>query len=390
MEAFSKEELYNMLIKCADEKDMRTWNVFKKKNRKMPMDLSDCDFSNRIFEKFDLSNLNFSGSNLSETQFNNCKLNKINLEHAQCFNVIFDKCILVSSDFKDANLAKARFYDCDLRFSNFTNCKIHQVEMHNSNVDNANLFNASLNDSDFKGSTFQFSDLRECEMLNSELEDCRFEASFVDGKTIIWNCYYNKNTNFTGVGLAACRIEPILLSSFQCNIRRIWWQNWYDGKSSENKLLWEAFKKSPIKKIIYVFKYLLNEITTRVVKGFWWITDYGSSTVRLLTVFLMVMLFFAVVYGAFPQLTNDNMLNNPVNIGVLITRAIYFSVVVMTGLGFGEISASESIIWGHLIISLQSLIGYTLLGAFLVRIGILFQGEFPVETSRKNYKSTRH
>jgi hypothetical protein len=60
----------------------------------------------------------------------------------------------------------------------------------------------------------------------------------------------------------------------------------------------------------------------------------------------------------------------------------------MTGLGFGEINANPTSYIGHIVILVQSLMGYILLGAFLVRIGILFQGEFPVSSIRKKNCNT--
>ncbi|HOO28264.1 MAG TPA: ion channel, partial [Lachnospiraceae bacterium] len=131
------------------------------------------------------------------------------------------------------------------------------------------------------------------------------------------------------------------------------------------------------------FKGLIDLIMDFVVRFFWWITDYGSSTIRLISVFLIATLGFAVVYALNPQVTNDIVLNESSNPLLVFIRALYFSVIIMTGLGLGEINAYEASYIGHIIILIQSLSGYILLGAFLVRIGILFQGEFPVAAVRK-------
>lgn len=385
-----KQELYTLLKEYVANNDSKGWNLFRKKNRRLIIDLSDMDLSELRFEKFNLTGVIFQGVRCSTTYFDHCLLNKTNFKNAECFGATFDHCNLVSSEMMDSNFAMAKFLECDMRFSNFTNSMVHQVRMIQCNVNNSIFYNASMNDTDLQGSQFQFSDLRECEFFNIELEDCDFEAAFVDGKTIFWNCYYNKETNFTGVGLSGCRVEPILLSSFQCNIRRIWWKNWYAEKVGSHKEHLEQFKKNPVLGVKHLFYFLGNQLMTAIVKFFWWITDYGSSTVRLLSVFSGITLFFTAIYIIFPHLTNDPLLNNSTNVLRVTIRALYFAIVVNTGLGFGEINASETSIIGHLIISTQSLIGFVLLGAFLVRIGILFQGEFPVASSRSNDSTTRH
>lgn len=49
----------------------------------------------------------------------------------------------------------------------------------------------------------------------------------------------------------------------------------------------------------------------------------------------------------------------------------------MTSVGFGDIYANGTSVFSYLIISIQILIGYVMLGALLVRLGILFQGGLP-------------
>lgn len=56
-----------------------------------------------------------------------------------------------------------------------------------------------------------------------------------------------------------------------------------------------------------------------------------------------------------------------------VLRAGYFSVVTMTTLGFGDIHAHPMSPVGHLLVMLQVLIGYVLLGALITRLAILFR-----------------
>jgi hypothetical protein len=58
-------------------------------------------------------------------------------------------------------------------------------------------------------------------------------------------------------------------------------------------------------------------------------------------------------------------------------RALYFSVVTMTTLGFGDMYANAQSFWGHILLSLQVILGYVLLGALITRFAVLFTAGGP-------------
>lgn len=372
----------SFFLECIENENAKEWNQYKRKNRKEQFDLSKYDLKQKKLEQFDLKNMNFSEADLSESEFKLCAFDKSNLEKINGFGVKFINCSFVSSKLKDSVFSMAVFLESDFRYTDFTNAKIHQVDFENCKSDYANFILASFNNTSLMNSRFAYADLRGCEILACELNGAYFEATVVDGSTVIWDCYYDEKTDFTGVGLSNARIEPALLSSFQCNIRRIWWTQWYAHNYACQ--LNEQSNKAALyfSKLRCKMKYIFYSIIHFIVRGFWWITDYGSSTTRLLVVFALTTLFYALLYVNFPWLTNDIVLNQEGFSVLGFSRALYFAVIVMTSVGFGDVAASHQSTIGHLVIILQSLSGYILLGAFLVRIGILFQGEFPVDKQR--------
>ncbi|MFA9463796.1 MAG: pentapeptide repeat-containing protein [Velocimicrobium sp.] len=382
MDDEKKLEIYELLKECSINKDATRWNQFRRKNRKEVIDLSHFELSGFTFEQFNFKGIHMLHTNVAFSKFILCMFDQADLTGVEGFGTTFEQCNLVSLKLEEGNFSKATFQNCDLRFANLTGCQLHQSNIEQCKLDHSILTHASINDTSLLKSTFSHSSLNDCEFVNTDLHSADFTASIVNGGTILWSCYYDKMTNFTGVGLSNCRIEPILLSSFQCNIRRIWWFKWYNEHKQISTSLLHNFTKHPFKHFPDLFKSIGSKIMSAIVQFFWWITDYGSSTIRLLLVFMLTTLSFASLYFAFPQLTNDAILNQSANHLLVFIRSLYFAVVVMTGLGFGEISASSQILWGHIVIMMQSLMGYILLGAFLVRIGILFQGEFPVSSSR--------
>ena len=75
-------------------------------------------------------------------------------------------------------------------------------------------------------------------------------------------------------------------------------------------------------------------------------------------------------------------------------RSIYFSIVTMTTLGFGDMYANANNYWiaalfGHLLLGLQVLLGYALLGALVKRFAVLLQSGLIAAESKRNKKKPK-
>ena len=68
----------------------------------------------------------------------------------------------------------------------------------------------------------------------------------------------------------------------------------------------------------------------------------------------------------------------------IVLRSIYFSIVTMTTLGFGDITVNPASYIGHVIVSIQVILGYIGLGALITRIGTLFNSA-GLTTTPKEY-----
>jgi hypothetical protein len=67
----------------------------------------------------------------------------------------------------------------------------------------------------------------------------------------------------------------------------------------------------------------------------------------------------------------------PLPKGIVFVRAIYFSIETMTTLGFGDMYANPHSVAGYVILSIQVLMGYVLLGVLVTRFAVLFTGGGP-------------
>ena len=73
-------------------------------------------------------------------------------------------------------------------------------------------------------------------------------------------------------------------------------------------------------------------------------------------------------------------------------HALYFSVVTMTMLGFGDIAANPDCWAGQTLLMIQVILGYVLLGALVTRFAVLFTaggpaGKFADEKEKEDKKN---
>ena len=104
-------------------------------------------------------------------------------------------------------------------------------------------------------------------------------------------------------------------------------------------------------------------------------SNYGRSTGRVIGTFFILAFAFAGIYFTVSGLV-ANLHETGHWFGDLV-RAVYFSIVTMTTLGFGDMYAHPQSIAGHLLLILQVLLGYVLLGALITRFAVLFTAGGP-------------
>jgi len=227
---------------------------------------------------------------------------------------------------------------------------LEQAKLHGAHLEDADLSDANLQGAKFLGAHLNGVDVR-----YAHLQGADFSRAIVDGSTLIWRCKVDRKTKFEGVGLDAARIYPVTKQLLEYNIRRMNWEEWYKGHP---RLKW-------------------------FVKPFWWISDYGLRTWRIIATFFGLAIAFGVVYWLCPSCV----MVNGVAGGIRgFWHALYFSVVTMTTLGFGDIAANPDSWGGQTLLMLQVILGYVLLGALVTRFAVLFTAGGPAGKFSKEKK----
>jgi len=326
--------------KCPDSNEIvKSWNEYRKANLYTNIYLQGANFCGRNLEGIFLNGGKYHDSSapVETRKFQG----EVHLEGAN-----FNGANLVNSVFVNAHLEGAHFYNTDLNKSCF-------VATH---LEGAKIINAHL-----EGAVIKYA----C------IQQSSFYRSIVDGSTEIWNCELDRSTDFRGVGLSSLRIDDAKRQLLEYNIRRLNWEGWYKDRPY---LKWFA-------------------------KPFWLLSDYGRSIGRIITWFFVLAISFGFIYFLFGVIDlhcfksdNPGIVNNLMNIEMtspeqgslpwwhVLPRSIYFSIVTMTTLGFGDMHANpESKLWflGYLLLMFQVLLGYVILGALITRFAVLFTAGGP-------------
>jgi len=359
---FSQEQ-YDMLKRCSDKKDMTEWNQWQVNNPEKDILLEGATLNEFYLEgallnkgvvEWDNKVYNFTrevyleNANLGGAHLENAKLGGAHLENARLVYAHLENASFVRAYLENAYLVHAYLENAYLVGAHLENAYLWGTHLENAYLWDAHLENADLED--------------------AHLENANFERATVDGKTLVWECKLDRMTNFQGVGLGSIRIDPQTKQLLEYNIRRTNWEKWY---IEHPQLKW-------------------------LVKPFWLMSDYGLSTSRIIFTFFGLALVFANIYYHWGRIAPPGIVRNlfvgengvAVPWWLVPLRTLYFSIVTMTTLGFGDMYANAHSVWGHIMLSLQVILGYVLLGALVTRFAVLFTAGGPAGKFAEEKKET--
>jgi uncharacterized protein YjbI with pentapeptide repeats len=247
---------------------------------------------------------------------------------------------------KHINLNKANLDGAYLERANLNRANLGGAKLRGAVLWEAQLQQTNLRRSFLQGADFRRTQLQGTEFGGAKLQEADFSRAIVDGETLIWDCEIDKKTKFEGVGLGNIRIYPEEKQLLEYNIRRMNWNVWYTKRK--------------------LFRW--------PVQIFWQISDYGFKTWPIIALFFGLAFLFALIYYFFPNCVRVYGVVGDIR-GFLHT--LYFSVVTMTTLGFGDIAANPDSQFGQVLLMFQVILGYVLLGSLITRFAVLFTAGAP-------------
>ena len=268
--------------------------------------------------------------------------------------------------------------EVQLQFAPLGKFWLEGADLQGAKLEGAKLQGARLWGADLQGAWLVGAKLQGARLWGADLQGADFEQAIVDGSTLIWECEVDRKTNFKGVGLDSARIDPETKQLLQYNVRRMGWEEWCPKQKR-----WVGW----------------------VTRKFWEMSDFGISTQKVIKTFFKLAIVFAVIYyvlGAidyyligvkdYPGPVADLFVDEggPIHCLHVPLRSVYFSVVTMTTLGFGDMHANPHNFWwgwfGYLLLMVQVILGYVLLGALVTRFAVLFTAGGPAGKFAKEYK----
>lgn len=348
---FSQEQ-YEILKRCSQRQDMTEWNNWRKRSPQEEIWLEGVLLQKAYLKGAELDKAHLEGANFAGSNLENIHLNKAYLQNANLSNAnLKGPSDLSYAHMENANLSIAHLEKVYLLFTHLEGANLHFAHLEGAILQGTYLQRAMLFKAHLEGA----------DLTGGDLKGASFLMAVVNEVTLIWECEVDRKTEFRGVALDSARIDPGTKQILEYNIRRMNWEEWYRGKSDKK------------------WRKITRQLVTCPIRWFWWMSNYGRSTLRIILTFFILAIVFAVIYWLWPSCVMVNWVVGDIRGFV---HALYFSVVTMTTLGFGDIAANPDSWGGQVLLMVQVILGYALLGALVTRFAILFTTGGPGERSR--------
>ncbi len=187
------EIIYKMDTRVKDSKKMKEWLESGEKNYSYSV-LQNLDLSGGNYKGITCHNTDFSGSNLSDSNFAGASLiesvfvksiiNGVNFKKSRLSKTDFSDTVLENSDLQEAGLrlailARAQFINCNLNnaklySSDLSYCTFKNSFLTNTKFYETNLENADLSGNNFMGAVFFRTKLIGADLSNADLTGTEF------------------------------------------------------------------------------------------------------------------------------------------------------------------------------------------------------------------------
>ena len=329
------------------------------------------NFNWACFSNFSIDHVNFNESSFHNTIFNNGYIHYSSFDNSDMLKAKFRSLEIIQTSFIETNLNSTNFLDVCMNRANFLHGRMDKIAFDFVSIINADLSNLDLYQAYIENSEIGRCNLESTKIVKSSLCGTNFFGSYVNEKTCLTLCEIDKDTDFSFVALDSMQIDPPLLTALKTNIRRKEWAKYY--------------KKHPQKALF--------------IKPFWWVSDYGSSTTRVIISFIIAIIAYTLIYtyiASFSQVIQNVQIPNAPSLNLF--SEYVFKMFNFTLASLFTFSTSSLIVgrrwfvFAYFVVCCNFLTGYFLLAILVTRLSILSQSLAPEQSvyKKKSHHNTQN
>ena len=298
-------------------------------------DLRNANLANQDLAGVNLSGLDLSNADLQGANLSHAKLFKTNLSGANLIDANLEASELTGADLSDANLeqanlkgaglgmanmSKARFFKANLSHATLTKANLQEADLRCAILESARIREANLEQADFSFAEMEGADIYQCKVKKAAFTDADLRNANLSGLTDFTKADW-VGADMRGVDFAGA----YLLRRFAMD------QNYI-----------KEFRES-------------SQMAGYVYHIWWFTSDCGRSVGRWLGIIGFLALLFA---GLYTQVEISYGMHED-----SWFMPIYFSIVTMTTLGYGDVLPVSTA--AQIISMIQVMISYIMLGGLL-------------------------
>jgi uncharacterized protein YjbI with pentapeptide repeats len=281
---------------------VETWNHWRSAKPKTDIDLRGIN----------LNEINY-GTGLSKVNFSYVKLSNANLCYAD----------LSMANLSMANLNGVNLYETDLSNADLKGAKLTDADMKGAKLNSTDLFDADFTNTDLSGVDLSDANLCGANFTNSRITKVKWNPKTMRGK---YKGLRGLDSSYGNALFKRAAVDQDYLDTLE--------DRWKERKG-----------------LTFLFK-------------LWGLIDYGRSIGSVIVIAFTTIALFGLTYSIFPGLLGLDCVPNTFgcNHHSWFTP-FYFSIVTFTTLGFGDIT--PKILAGELVVSLEVVLGYLVLGLLI-------------------------
>ena len=320
-----RDEIVELLHRIRDKKESASAK---------PTDLSGTVLANADLQGVDLSDVDLSKADLSGANLTGANLFRANLKEANLHNANLDR-----AEFSGANLVEAHLEEVSAVNTGLGMACMKGVKMFRAHLEGSTLTKADLRDADLRCAYMRNARIRETDLAGADLTGADLQGADMSLCNV-------SGAAFKDADLREARLR--LISGYKK-------ANWMGADIRNVNFAGAYLMRRFIVDQNYLEEFRRGSRFSAVVYYIWWLTsDCGRSMTRWCVLIVLQMFFFAwlytlvgVDYGAHPTFLSP----------------LYFSVVTLTTLGFGDIVPASPA--AQFIAMIEVCLGYTMLGGLL-------------------------